>query len=130
MGSDVNQRTAALLFLIQEHAPGGNGSPAERMSLCIVNLSQLAVLTGTLQIDRIRTVTVLVANGQNLPGALRSLHHGFGFRIGLRHGLLAHDVLARFHSRNADGRMGAVGGQHIYRLHILLQQFRIIGIYF
>ena len=48
MRTDVDQRTAALLCLIREYAPGRNGSSANRMSLCIVNLTQLVCFAGTL----------------------------------------------------------------------------------
>ena len=48
MGTDIDQGTAALLFFINEYAPGRNGSSADRMSLCIVNIAQLICFADTL----------------------------------------------------------------------------------
>ena len=44
MGADVDQGPAALLFLIEEYAPGGHRPPPDRLGLGIVYLAQLAVL--------------------------------------------------------------------------------------
>ena len=45
MRTDVDQRTAALLCLIREHAPGRNATAAEVCSLCIVNIAKSAEST-------------------------------------------------------------------------------------
>ena len=42
MRTDVDQRTAALLCLIREYAPGRNATAAEVCSLCIVNIAKNA----------------------------------------------------------------------------------------
>ena len=127
VGSDVNQGAAALFLGIQEHAPGGHCPSADSVGLGIINLSQIPVLTGLLQIGGIPAITALIADGQDLSGALGCLHHGLGLRIGLRHGLLAHHMLAGFHGGDAHRRMHAVGRQDIHGLDVLLL-FQHLGV--
>lgn len=70
MGSDIDQRSAALFFLVDKNTPGGNGPSADSMGFRIINITQIAICAGTFQVLGIRPVTVLVANGEDFPVSL------------------------------------------------------------
>ena len=48
MGSDVNERAAALFGFIREHTPGRHTPAAQRMGLGEIDLPQLTLLAETL----------------------------------------------------------------------------------
>ena len=56
---------------------------------------------------------------QDPPGALLRLHELQALRGQAHHGLLAVDVLARFHGRNRDGHVPVVGSGHDDGVHVL-----------
>ncbi|MNW04822.1 hypothetical protein D3C71_2009720 [compost metagenome] len=50
MGADIDQRTSALRFFIEKHAPGRNRTAADGLRFGIINLSKLVVLAYGMQI--------------------------------------------------------------------------------
>ncbi|MNW50016.1 hypothetical protein D3C74_274540 [compost metagenome] len=62
MRADIDQWPPALSFLIQEHAPGWNGTTANRMGFSKINLSQTAFFAKLMQISRIGPETVLITD--------------------------------------------------------------------
>ena len=128
MSADIDQRTAALLLRVQEHAPGGDRSSADGVGLRVVDLSQVAALTGSLQILGVSPVAVLVTDGENLSCLSGGLDHGLGLRVSLCHGLFTHDMLARPQGGDGHRRVGAVGGQYIHHIQLFPDQLLIIGI--
>ena len=42
--TDVDKRTAALLFLVDEHAPGGNGATTDSDSLGVVDFAEVILI--------------------------------------------------------------------------------------
>ena len=101
MGTDIYERTAALLILVKEHAPCGHSPAAKRDSSAVIDIAEIAVFTRLLEIEGVGSPAGLIADGQLLAGALRSLTHSLCLGIGLGHGLFAHDMLARLKSVNS-----------------------------
>ena len=66
MGANVDQRAAALLGLVGEHAPGGNAAAAQIGGLGVVYVAQPAVVDNALGNLVYGEVAVLVADGQHL----------------------------------------------------------------
>ena len=114
MGADVDQGTAALLGLVGEHAPGGNAAAAEVGGLGVVDVAQPAVVHNSLSNLVYGEMTVLIADGQHLAGAVTGLQHLLGVGGGSSHGLLAQDMLAGFQSGHGDLTVGHVGGQNVH----------------
>ena len=63
MGADIDERTAALLILVEEYAPGGHGAAADGQRAGIVDFTQITVVNGGLQVGGIGTVAALIPNG-------------------------------------------------------------------
>ena len=75
-------------------------------------------------------MTVLIADGQHLAGAVPGLQHLLGVLGGGGHGLLAENMLAGFQSGHSDLTVGDVGSQHVNRVDGGIgQQLVIVGIY-
>ena len=129
VGADIDQGTAALIFRIQKHAPGGHGPAANGLGAGVVNVAQFAVFTELFQIHAVLTETALIADGQLFAGALGRVQHLLGLGGIDGHGLFAHDMLARLQRVHRDERMLLVGGQHMHHVDVLLlQQLLIVGI--
>ena len=131
VGTDVDQRAAALLLLIEEHTPVRHRPAAHRVRLGKVNLAELPVRTQLMQVLRLLAEPVLVTDGQLLAGALGCFAHRDRFRRGLGHRLLAHDVFARFQRVDGDEGVRAVRRAHMHRIHLrfLREQLLIIGVH-
>ena len=117
MGANVNQRTAALLGLVGKHAPGGNAAAAQIGGLSVVDIAQPAVVHNLLGNLVHREVTVLIADGQHLAGAVPGVQHLLGVGGGGSHGLLAQHMLAGFQSGHSDLAVSHVGGQHMHSVN-------------
>ena len=129
MGADVDQRTAALLVFIQEHTPGRNGAAADGMCFGIIDLAQLAGLTGLLQILRVGTVPVLIADGQHFSRAAGGIQHFLSLFGVNRHGLFAHDMLTSLQSVHCDKAVFPVGSADMNHLDgFILQQLFVIRV--
>ena len=122
MSTDVDQRTAALLVLVEEYAPGGNGSAAEGGSLGVVDVTEGAVHSLLLEVLRAHGLAGLVADGQLLAATLLGIQHLLGLDGIDGHGLLAHDVLACVQRVHGDEAVGAVGGADVNHLNGLVGQ--------
>ena len=129
VGADIDKRTAALLILVEENAPGRNRSAAQCDGAAVINIAEVAVVARLLEIERIGSPALLIADSQLLAGALCGLVHFLRLGIGLCHGLFAHNVLARFERVYCDERMRAVGGADMDALYaLILEQLSVIGI--
>ena len=129
VGADIDKRTAALLILVEENAPGRNRSAAQCDGAAVINIAEVAVVARLLEIERISSPALLIADSQLLAGALRGLVHFLCLGIGLCHGLFAHDMLARFERVYCDERMRAVRGADMNALDaLILEQLSVIGI--
>ena len=94
MCSDIDQGTATLLILVQEHAPCRHCTAADRVCFCEIDLAQLACFTFLFQILAVGTIAALIPDGQDLSRLFRSVQHFLSFGTVDRHGLFAHDILA------------------------------------
>ena len=131
VGADIDKRTAALLILVEENAPGRNSSAAQRDGAAVIDIAEVAIVARLLEIERISSPALLIADSQLLAGALRGLVHFLCLGIGLCHGLLTHDMLARFERVYCNERMRAVGGADMNALDALvLEQLSVIRIDF
>ena len=129
VGADIDKRTAALLILVEENAPGRNRSAAQGDGAAVIDIAEVAVVARLLEIERISSPALLIADSQLLAGALRGLVHLLCLGIGLCHGLFAHNVLARLERIHRYKRMRAVGGADMDALYALvLEQLSVIGI--
>ena len=129
MGSNVDDRTTALCFFIQEHAPVGSRSAAQGVSIGVVDLTHSAGVNKLLCIHRICGITALVTDGQLLAGGFSSLTHSQGIGSGLCHRLFTHNMLAGIESIDGDIGMLPVGSQDMDHFDgLVLQQFLIIGV--
>ena len=130
MGADIDQRPAALLGLIREHAPGGYSTPAHGMGFAIVDVAQFPGLAGLLQVLDLGPETVLIADGKLLAGLLPCLQHGLGVVCIVGHGLLAVDMLTGLESRHVYRAVGHVRGKHVNNFHLAVgQQVVVVLIY-
>ena len=128
MRADVDQRTAALCVFVEENAPGGNRSAADGGSLGVVDIAEGAVLNLLLQIERIGTVTALIADRELLAAALCRVKHLLCFERVDGHRLFAHNVLACLKCGNGDLRVPAVRGQNVYDVDGgIVEQNPIVG---
>ena len=129
MSTDIDQRTAALLFFIKKYPPGRHRSPSERMRLCKIDVSHLSVFAHFFQVGAVRTIPVLVCDIQHSPCPLCRLQHFLCFRISSCHRLFAHDILARLHGSDGNFGMRSVRCRHIYHIKIFLYQFPVVSEY-
>ena len=128
VGADVDQRAAALFVLIEEDAPGGNGTTTDGMRLGVVDFAQFAVLAQLLEVQGIGTLAVLVADGEHFAGALRGIDHLLGLGGGFGHGLFAHDMLARLERVHRDEGVGLVRREHMDHVDgLVLEQLLVVG---
>ena len=130
VGPDIDQRPAALLFFIQEYAPGRHRAPSQCVRFREIDLSQFSAAAHFFQISRVRAVTVLVCDIQHTSSLFRRIDHLLRFRIGDGHGLFAHNVFARFHGSDRDLCMAAVRCGYIYDVQVFLQEIPVILKYF
>ena len=131
VGADIDKRTAALLILVEENSPCRNSSAAQRDGAAVIDIAEIAVVARLFEIERISSPALLIADSQLLAGALRGLVHFLRLGISLCHGLLAHDMLARFECVYCDERMRAVGGADMDALYaLILEQLSVIWIDF
>ncbi|MNC32609.1 hypothetical protein D3C75_809710 [compost metagenome] len=129
MGADIDQRPAALRFLIQEHAPGWHRAAADGLGFGIIDFSKPIILAYGVQVSRIRPEAVLVPNGQLLSCPPRRVNHRLSFRSGFGHGLLTHHMLPGLHSSDGNFRMGNVRRTHMDHIYTcILKQLFIIGV--
>ena len=129
MGTDVDQRTAALLRLVWEYTPGRNGTTTHCMCLSEVDITQLALLAGTLEHLRIGAETVLVTDGELLARLLPGCHHLLSIFGGCCHGLFAHNMLAGLKCCNRDRAVRNVRGADMNNIDALvLEQFVVIAV--
>ncbi len=130
MGADVNQRTAALLILVQEHAPRRHGTPPDGSRLGIVDVAEGTGEALVLHVLRVGTLAALVADGQQLAGLAGGVQHLLCLGGIDCHGLLAHDVLARVQGVHGDEAVGAVGRADVHHVDgFVLQQLAVVGIH-
>ena len=128
--SDIDKRTAALLFLVDEHAPGGNGSSADCDCLCVINLAEFAVLRHLLHIHTVRTPSALIADSKHFVVLLCGFDHLLRFFVRSSHRLFAQNVLARVERVHGDVAMLGVVSKHEYCVDgRVFEQFFIVGVY-
>ena len=131
VGADIDKRTAALLILVEENAPCRNSSAAQCDGAAVIDIAEIAVVARLLEIERIGSPALLIADSQLLAGALCGLVHFLRLGIGLCHGLLTHDMLARFERVYCDERMRAVRSADMNAFNALvLEQLSVIRIDF
>ena len=129
MGADVDQRTAALVFFIQEHAPGGHAAATDSLRAGIIDLAQIAGFHALLQIQAFGPVAVLIADGQLLAGALGRVQHLLRFSRVNRHRLFTHNMLAGFQRINRNERMLLVGRQNMHDVDVIARnEFFVVSI--
>src|SRR5699024_6443760 len=75
MGSDIDQRTSALLCFVHEYAPGRNASSADRVRFSIIDITQFSRLTCCMEVLYLRTETVLISNRKLHAGFLPCIYH-------------------------------------------------------
>ena len=113
MCTDIDQRTAALLGLICEYAPGRNATTTEVCSLCVVNIAEETFVNNLLSNLILGEVTVLVADCQHLAGSVSCVEHLLCIFRSSSHRLLAENVLASFESSNGDLAVSDVRSQNV-----------------
>ena len=129
MGADVDQGTAALLGFVGEHAPSGHAATAQIGGLSVVDVAQPAVIHNLLGNLVHGEVTVLIADGQHLAGAVTGIQHLLSVSGGSSHGLLAQNVLASLQGCHSDLAVSHVGGQHMDSVDSgVSQQLMIVGV--
>ena len=69
MGSDVDQRTAALLVFVEEYAPGRNGAATDSGCLCVVDVAERAGLALLL--------AAMSAKGTSIIGNIEQIARGY-----------------------------------------------------
>ena len=126
VGTDVDERTAALFVFVQEHAPGRNGTTTDRGRLCIVNVAEGAGQRFALEELGIVSLAALVPDGELLAVALRRVEHLLRFYGIDRHRLFTHDVLASVESVHGDEAVRAVRGQDVYHIDGLVRKQLLI----
>ena len=127
--TDVDKRTAALLFLVDEHAPGGNGATTDSDSLGVVDFAEVILIGKFFEIQALFAVAVLIADGEDLAGFIARFDHLFGFFEVHRHGLFAHNVLARVERVDRDTAMLGVVSKYEYRVDALVfKKFFVVGV--
>ena len=130
MGTDVDQRTAALFVFVQEYTPGGNGTTTDCGCLGIVDVTEGTCFCFCLQELGVASLTGLVADGQLLAVSLGGIQHLLGFHGVDCHGLFTHNVLACIQSIHSDKAMCSVGSQNVNHVDgLVFQQLLIVFIY-
>ncbi|MPN04460.1 hypothetical protein SDC9_151698 [bioreactor metagenome] len=130
VGADVDERTAALLVFVQEHAPVGGTPTADGKGLGVVDVPQIAPLNHALQIVAFCLVAVLIPDGQLFARFVGGFHHAARVGGGLGHGLFAHHMLSGMQCVNGDIGMGTVGGAYMHHVDgSILQQFPVVLIH-
>ncbi|MPN17844.1 hypothetical protein SDC9_165199 [bioreactor metagenome] len=94
MGSDVDQRAAALFRFVREDAPGRYTFAADGVRLGKIDVPQFAFAAGVVSSEGIGTEAVLVADRQFFACAFGSIQHLFRFFIVDRHRFFAHDMFS------------------------------------
>ena len=126
----LNQRAAALFVLIEENAPGRHRAAADRMGLAEIDFAQIAPFHIPLHHLAVRTETVLIADGQLLPGFFSGVQHLPCVRHGFRHRLFTHNMLASFQRRDGDFAVTAVRRTDMHHVdRLVFQQIMIVGVY-
>ena len=129
MCSDVDQGTAALCSLIHEYAPGRYAAAADRMSLAVVDITELALLTCCVQVLNLASEAVLITYCELLAGLLPRFDHLLCLDRAVGHGLLAVNVLAGFKSCDRDLAVGNVRCADMYDFYFgICQQLFVICI--
>ena len=75
VSTDIDERTAALLVFIEEHAPCGNGTSSESDRFCVINIAESAFIAFALDIERIGALSVLITDGELFAGTLCGVNH-------------------------------------------------------
>ena len=130
MGTDVDQRTAALFVFVQEHAPGRNGTTTDRGCLCVVNVAEGTGESFALEELGIVSLAALVSDGELFAVALCSVEHLLRFHGVDCHRLLTHNVLTGIQCVHGDEAVRTVRGQDVYHIDgLVLKQLFIIRIH-
>ena len=130
VGGNINDRTAALFLLVEEHAPVRRAASADGKAVRVIDLAKLARFDVLLCIGAFRLVTVLIADGQSLARCFCRVKHSLGVSGGLCHGLFAHHVLACIKRVDRDLRVLQIGRQNVNDLDLLvLQELTVILIH-
>ena len=127
MCSDVDQGTAALCSLVHEYAPGRYAATADRMSLAVIDVAELALLTSCVQVLHLASEAVLVTYRKLLAGLLPCFDHLLCLDRAVGHGLLAVNMLACLKSCDRDLAVGYVRCADMYDFYFgICQQLFII----
>ena len=130
MGTNVNQRPPALQRLIRKHPPCRDAAAADGLRPGIIDLTQLTGFAHLLEHLAVLAVTVLVADGQELPALLLRIQHLLRVRCGGSHGLLTHDMLTGLQGGHCQLTVGDIGRQHMDDLNLLFrQQLPVISVH-
>ena len=120
MGSDVDQRTAALLVLVKEHTPGRNAAATNCGSLTEIDIAERAVLSLLLEVESVGGLTVLITDRELLSAAFSCVEHLLSLGGVDSHRLLAHYVLACLESGNGDRAVHSVRCADMYNVDALV----------
>ncbi len=116
--TDVDKGTAALLVLVQEHAPSGNTAATKSQCSCVIDIAEFAVFRRFMHTKSLSALAVLVTDGELFAGTLCRVYHLLRFFGVDSHRLLAKNVLARLESVDGDKAVRTVGGQNVNRLDL------------
>ena len=122
VSSDVYERTAALLVLVEEHTPVRNCSTTDSRSLSIIYLTENAIVCLGLEVNRIVTETVLVTYGELLAGSVCSIDHLLCLSRVYSHRLLTHNVLSCLKSVNCNKAVRTVRSTYVNNLNALVSK--------
>jgi hypothetical protein len=122
VAAQVDERAAALLLLVGEHAPDGHPAAAHGVGLGGVDLAERTPVDELAQELVLAALAVLEADGELLAGALGGVAHLAGVGAGDGHGLLHQHVLARLQGRAGDLAVVGVPRAHVDDVDGLVRQ--------
>ncbi len=123
------KRAAALLFLIDEHAPAGDAATPEGVGAGVVDLADLAVLDKALDRLRHRVEAVVERHHQLFAGAVGGIDHRLAFHAVQSDGLFNQDMLAGFERVDGGLLVQEVGGADGDRVDLGIgQHLLIVGV--
>ena len=130
MSSDVDKGTAALLVFFQKYTPCRNEAAPYRKRLCVIDVTELTAVGGSLKIESVVSLTVLIADSQLSAGTLCGVQHFLSLGGVNSHRLFAHNILAGFKRVNGDEAVRTVGRADVNHVDgLIAEQLPVIGVY-
>ena len=109
VNADIDERTTAIFFLVDKHAPGGNTTAAHRFGARMINVAHHALVDGTLEGLGTWRKAHVVADLQLVTGFLRCTDHLMALGCVHRHWLFTKDMLASTERIDCDLLVPTVG---------------------